>query len=316
MPPITHHKNIAKLVLCLLTAAILVSAQTADALEKSEQGHKTLLDTYQRNLARLETSSFGLPLAVDSAEFNDQIHVDVYGIFAHPFSNMVNVLQLPANWCDIVSLHPNIKACTASDIAGAWELTFYLGRKGYHPPQDSRPVIYRFGFMARQEQYIDINLNTDDGPFGTKKHKMRFEALPLEGERTFVHVSYGYRDSAALRLAAKVFFATVSRGMTGFSVTGTDRKGNPVYIGGPRGAVERSAVRYYLAIQAFLDTLHLPLEKRATGRINAWYLLTSRYGKQLLDMGKEEYLTAKTRERQNQIKLQQQIDREPVLNGR
>ncbi len=316
MPPSAPHKNIAKLVLCLLTAAILASAQTAAALGPSEQGHQTLLETYQRNLARLENSSFGLPLAVDSAEINDQIHVDVYGIFAHPFSNMVNVLQVPANWCDIVPLYPNIKACTAKNIADGWELTFYLASKGYHPPQDSRPVIYRFGFMARQEQYIDINLTADDGPFGTKNHKMRFETLPLEGDRTFVHVSYGYRDSTALRLAARVFFATVSRGMTGFSVTGTDKKGNPVYVGGPRGAVERSAVRYYLAMQAFLDTLHLPLEKRATGRIKAWYSLASRYGTQLLDMGKEEYLTAKTRERQNQIKLQQQIDQEPALNGR
>ena len=38
----------------------------------------------------------------------------------------------------------------------------------------------------------------------------------------------------------------------GFTVIGTDRKGNPVYIGGPRGSIERNAVRYYFAIRSVL----------------------------------------------------------------
>ena len=150
-------------------------------------------------------------------------------------------------------------------------------------------------------------LSADAGPFGTKDHKMRFEALPLDGGRTFVHVSYTYSDSVALRLAEKVYFATLGWGKAGFTVTGTDRNGKPVYIGGPRGAIERNAVRYYLAIQSFMNTLPYPEESRFSMRIGEWYDLTSRYRKQLFDLDKKDYLTFKTTEHKNQVILQRRI---------
>ncbi len=299
-------KNISRFILFLLAGAILFSAAAASAVEKTRPGAETLLETYHRNEARLETSSFGLPLVVDSAELADRVQVDVYGIFDHPFSTIVNALKVPANWCDIVSIHPNTKACTSSNVAGEWLLTFYLGTKKYQPPADTHQVIYHFRY-AEQQGYLDITLHADDGPFGTEDHNMRFEALPLDGERTFVHVSYAYGDSAALRLVTKIYFATLGRGKVGFTVTGTDKNNEPVYIGGPRGAVERTAVRYYFAIQSFMDTLRYPEENRFSMRISEWYDLASRYGKQLIDMDKEEYLAAKTREQKNQVKLQHQI---------
>jgi len=299
--------NMARFFLFLLAAVILFSAPSATAVERPEQGTETLLDTYHRNRPRLETSSFGLPLIVDSAQRDNRVHVDVYGIFDHPFSSIVNVLKVPSNWCDIVSLHPNTKACTASALTDAWLLTFYLGTKKYQPPEDTRQVIYRYRYEDQLQGHMEITLNAATGPFGTKDHKMRFEVLPLDGEKTFVRVSYGYRDSGALRLVTKIYFATIARDMVGFSLTGTDRSGNPVYIGGPRGAVERSAVRYYFAIQSFMNTLSYAEETRFNMSVNDWYAHTSRYGKQLLDMDKEEYLASKARERKNQVRLQQQI---------
>jgi hypothetical protein len=136
---------------------------------------------------------------------------------------------------------------------------------------------------------------------------MRFEALPLDPGRTFVHVSYAYSDSAALRLAGKVYFATLGRGKVGFTVTGADRNGNPVYIGGPRGAIERNAVRYYFAIQSFINTLRYPVKSRFSMRISEWYDLTTRYRKQLFDLDKKDYLSFKTKEHMNQVILQQSI---------
>ena len=300
-------RNLSKSFLLLLAVAILLSAASVAAVEKPSRGAESLLETYHRNKARLETSSFGLPLVVNSAQQGDHVQVEVYGIFDHPFSSMVNALKVPSNWCDIVSLHPNTKACTASALTDAWLLTFYLGTKKYQPPEDTRQVIYRYRYEDQLQGHMEITLNAATGPFGTKDHKMRFEVLPLDGEKTFVRVSYGYRDSGALRLVTKIYFATIARDMVGFSLTGTDRSGNPVYIGGPRGAVERSAVRYYFAIQSFMNTLSYAEETRFNMSVNDWYAHTSRYGKQLLDMDKEEYLASKARERKNQVRLQQQI---------
>lgn len=136
---------------------------------------------------------------------------------------------------------------------------------------------------------------------------MRFEALPLNGKRNYVHVSYTYSDSALLRLATRIYFATLGRGKVGFTVTGTDANGKPRYIGGPRGALERSAVRYYFAIQVFMNTLRYPEESRFSMRISAWHDLTTRFRKQLFDMDKKQYISVKTAEQKNQIALQQRM---------
>jgi hypothetical protein len=136
---------------------------------------------------------------------------------------------------------------------------------------------------------------------------MKFEDIPLDEERTFVRVSYEYSESVALRLAESACFATFGRSKAGFTVTGADGNGKPVYIGGCRGAIERNAVRIYLAIQSFMNTLCYPEERRFSMRINGWYDLTTRYRKQLFDLEKKDYLTFKFKEHKNQLLLQQQI---------
>jgi hypothetical protein len=296
--------------LFMVVPAILFSAGPASAAEELRQlrrGDEILLDTYYRTEAKLERNSFGFPLFLESFERNDRVYVDVYGIFDHTFSSVVNVLKVPANWCDIVSLHPNVKACTYRELSGTWLLTFYIGRKVYQPPENAHRVIYHYRNVEQLRGYLDIILRADAGPFGTKDHRMRFEALPLDGGRTFVHVSYTFSGSVAFRLAEKVYFATLGWGKVGFTATGTDRNGKPVYIGGPRGAIERSAVRYYFAIQSFMNTLRYPEESRFSMRISEWYDFTTRYRKQLSDLDKKDYLTFKTKEHKNQVILQRRV---------
>ncbi len=93
----------------------------------------------------------------------------------------------------------------------------------------------------------------------------------------------------------------------GFSVTGTDSSGNPVYVEGLRGSVERDVACYYLAVLAYLDTLKIPAEQRFEKRISYWYDLAARFKKQLLEMEKEEYLIQKRKDRESQQKLQETL---------
>jgi len=294
---------------CVIAAAMLFFAGSAPDAEDLRQGDVVLLDTYHKIEAKLERNSFGFPLQLESSDRDGRVHVDVYGIFDHPFSSVVKVLKAPANWCDIASLHPNVKACTYRELPGAWRLTFYTGRKFYQSPEDTYLFTYDYRKVEQRQGYLDIILTADEGPFGTKDHRMRFEALPLDGGRTFVHVSYAHSYGFSLRLAEKIYFATFGRGKVGFTVNGTDSNGAPVYIGGPRGAIERNAVRYYFAIQSFMDTLRYPEESRFSMRTGRWYDLTSRYRKQLFEMEKKDYLTFKTEEHKNQEMLQQRIAR-------
>ncbi|MBL0224694.1 MAG: hypothetical protein IPQ16_03655 [Geobacteraceae bacterium] len=294
-------------LLIILAVGFPGSAGSAPTAEKPRQGADDLLQSYHRHSSGLAANSFGIPLVVESFEQDDRVHVDVYGIFDHPFSGVVKTLRVPANWCDIVALFPNVKACTSRELQASWLLTFYLGRKVYQSPEDARRIIFNLPNTDRQHDYLDITLHADEGPYGTRNHRIRVKGLPLDRSRTFIHVSYTYSDSSALRLATRIYFATLGRDKVGFSVTGTDSSGAPVYIGGPRGAVERNAVRCFFAIQSVMDSMRHPEESRFSMRTSEWFDLTARYRRQLSDLDKQDYLEYKTAEQRNQRILQGQI---------
>jgi hypothetical protein len=67
-------------------------------------------------------------------------------------------------------------------------------------------------------------------------------------------------------------------------------------------------MRYYLAFEAFLDMQPVPATHRFEACINAVYDLMEQYPRQLHEMEKAEYLDAKRRERENQLRLQQRLD--------
>jgi hypothetical protein len=188
-----------------------------------------------------------------------------------------------------------------------WQLTFYGGRKVYQPPEASHRFTYYYRNVEKGNTYMDVFLSADRGPFGTRDHRIRFEAMPIVGGATFVHVSCAYSYGPSLRLAEKIYFATLGRSKVGFTVNSIDGNGYPVYIGGPRGAIERNSVRYYFAIKSFMDTLRYSDKNRFNMMITEWYDLTSHYGKQLFEMDKHDYLASKTKEHKNQILLQRRV---------
>jgi hypothetical protein len=300
-------RNLSRLLLCLAIAGFPYSSVSVASVEKGSQGEEILLDTYRGSTARLESNDFGLPLFLESSQRDSRVQVEVYGILDHAFGNVAKVLQAPENWCDIVALHPNVKACTHREGSGDSLLTLYVGRKGYQPPEDTRQVLYRFRTAERRTGYLRITLDADEGPYGTRDHRMVFEAVSLEARRTFVRVSYSYDDSAAFRLVQNIYFATLGRGKVGFTVAEEDEDGKPIYIGGPRGALERTAVRYYFAIRSFMDSLSQKENARFEHRINEWFDLTARYRRQLYDLDKKDYLAGKLRERNNQVALQRRV---------
>ncbi|MBF0459381.1 MAG: hypothetical protein HQK99_15940 [Nitrospirae bacterium] len=307
MSKINKIRNILEFFLFIAVVLSVFPDVSASEVEQTGRGKEALLDIYNRNTAQLEENSIGFPLVMESYEQGSRVHVDVYGIFNYPADGIIDVLRVPANWCDIASLHTNVKACTYKELSGTWLMTFYIGGEGYQPLEDTRPVIYNYRNADEQQGYLDITFSADAGPFGTKDHKMRFEAVQLDEGRTFVHVSYEYSDSVLVRFAGNLYFLTLGRSKVGFTVTGTDKHGKPIYIGGARGSIERNAVRYYFAIQSFMNTLSYPEESRLNMRLSEWYDITSRYRKQFYELDKlekKDYLAFKTKEHMNQITLQ------------
>ncbi|UFS70930.1 hypothetical protein LPW11_01800 [Geomonas sp. RF6] len=283
----------------LLLSTLLVFA-AAGGVIADPGGEQALLAKYPALQSKLEKSYLGAPIYLESAEAGDSLRVDMYGVFHHPFSALRDALQSPSNWCDITSLHINIKACTYRKSGDQWYLTLYSGRKYYQPASDAYPLRLKFQAPSQEPNYLQLLLSADEGPLHTKNHRMRLEAAPLPEGHSFVHFSYTYGYGSMTRMAMKSYFATIGRDKVGFSLAG----GGKGFVGGVRGAIERNAVRYYLAVQSYLDTLSFPEGQRFEQRTSRWYDLTVRYPRQLKEMDKPDYLAMKRQEQANQLALQ------------
>jgi hypothetical protein len=291
------------LVFVWAALAVVFPAALACADDTQSAAGRALLGKYSALGAKLVKNQFAAPIYLESRESQGAQQVDMYGIFPYPFDAVRVALQSPASWCDITTLHINIKGCTAKKAGDHSLLTIYSGRKYYQPPAEAYPLKLSFRIASQQPGYLNVTLAADEGPLRTKDHRIRLEAVPLDPGRTFVHFSYAYSHGALANMAIKTYFATLARDKIGFSTSG-GKSGSPVFIGGVRGAVERNTVRYYLALQTYMDTLKYPEGQRFEQRLSRWYDLTARYPRQLKELEKSEYLASKKREHLNQVSLQ------------
>jgi hypothetical protein len=201
----------------------------------------------------------------------------------------------------------NVKACTVESQSRDTLLTLYIGRKHYQRPQDASSQPYRFVVQARESGSLSVTLSAPEGLFGTTAHRIQLEADGVEG-RTVVDFRLSYVQSAASQLVTALYLGTLGWNKVGFSRGDANPGSPPVYVKGFRGMLERTIMRYYLALEAFLNTRSMPVTHRFETCINAVYDLMEQYPVQLHEMEKAEYLDAKRRERENQLRLQQTLD--------
>jgi hypothetical protein len=168
---------------------------------------------------------------------------------------------------------------------------------------------YRYRLETKQKDYFNIALTAEDGPLDTGNYIITAEAVPLGESSTFIHFSYSYDHGFITSLAMSGYFATLGSGKIGFTVVDRDENGEPIYVDGIRGVIERNTIRYYFVIQSFLDTLKTPEQDHFEARINNWFDLTERYHAQLYEMDKKDYLAYKRKERLDQVRLQQDINK-------
>jgi hypothetical protein len=298
--PRHRHSSLRILLLVLLVGVPL----TAWA---GEGGTLRLQDRYQQLRGLAPRSPFGLPLSVQSEERSDRVTAEVYGIIEHPFEEIKAALSSPASWCEIAPLHVNVKACTFQIRSHDTLLTLYIGRRYYQSPEDASSQSYQFAVQPEQPGSLSVALSASEGLFGSTGHQFQLEAAGVEG-RTVIALRSSYAPSVLTRLMTVIYLATAGRNRIGFSREDAGPAASPQYVKGFRGLVERSAMRYYLAFDAFLDTRSVPAAQRFEACINEAYDLMEQYPAQLHDMGKAEYLDAKRRERENQLRLQQKLD--------
>ncbi len=241
----------------------------------------------------LRSNDFGRPIHIQSSEGNDRIAGDVYAVLDHPFKSVSEALKDPAGWCDIMMLPFNTKYCRADGTQEMAALDVRIGRKADQPVQDAYRINFALKPVAATSDFFESALSAGTGPVGTRDYRIAVSAVPLPGGKSFLHLSYSYGFGFAGRVAMQAYMSTVGAGKVGFSQAGTNERGQPVYTGGTRGAIERNAMRYYLAIDAHIKSLAAPPQQRIDQRIATWFNATERYARQLHEMDRTQYVAMK-----------------------
>ncbi|MNZ58641.1 hypothetical protein D3C78_766550 [compost metagenome] len=209
-------------------------------------------------------------------------------------------LQGSDHWCDILILHLNVKSCRAASSEGGSALSLHVGRKFDQPLADAYPFEFRYKVVASTPDYLQLQLTAAEGPLDTSNYRILLEVVELDAQRSFLRLSYSYAFGVAARVAMQGYLATIGRDKVGFSIVGSNARGQPIHVGGTRGVIERNTMRYYLAIEAYLSALSAPAAERLEKRLNAWHAAVERYPLQLHELERDEYLDMKHKEIQRQ----------------
>lgn len=272
--------------LLVISASALAQPHSAEALRGK----------YAALTQRLQQNQFGRPLVLDSSEAANQLKGDVYAVIDHSFATVSSRLAKPQHWCDVMILHINTKSCQVEGNGADTSLQVHIGKKIPQDLDDVPRVDFKFRAPPSTPEYFYATLDASDGPMGTSDYHIRLEAIPVGAAKTFVHLGYAYRTNLAGNLAMQTYLNTVGRHKVGFTIIGARENGEPEYIGGMRGVIERNAMRYYLAIDAFLDATRVASAMQAEKSLQQWFSATERYPRQLREIDRVAYLEMKRAE--------------------
>ena len=294
--------NAARIVALVVRAiAVCLAILFSHAGGANVQSADGLRAKYDELLPRLKDNHFQKPLYLESSESsNGAIVGDVYAVVAHPFATAAPALSAANGWCDILLLPANTKYCRAAAGGQGSVLNVRIGRKADQPVEQAYKVDFVHQVLARTENHLQVQLSADQGPVGTRNYRIVLNAIPIEQDRTFIHLSYSYSVGSMGRMAMQMYLGTSGRDKVGFTVINGQGSGQPTHVGGMRGVIERNSMRYYLAIEAFLGALSAPPEARLEKRLRDWFAATERYPRQLHEMEQADYLALKRRDYQRQ----------------
>ena len=265
------------------------TAITAGAASILRARHTALHD-------ELATNAFNRPLVLESNEDANSVNGEIFAVVPYTFDKVGKALSDPLGWCEILILHLNTKYCKIVPDGQRVGLLMNVGRKYDQPIEQSYRLTFVWQLTDSRAEYLRVALTADTGPLSTRDYRITLEAIPLENGTTFLHLSYAYGFGVTGKFAMLAYFNTVGRDKVGFSITGTEQDGKPIFINGMRGQSERNTMRYYLAIESFLGALALPAPARFEQRIGDWFNAVERYPRQLHEMDRVEYLIMKRKE--------------------
>jgi hypothetical protein len=285
----------------IITILILIpNAAPLHAKSAEDDPAASMRARYETIRDQLNDNPFGQPLYLHSSQKEQHIGGALSGVIEYPFTMVAKAFGSADQWCDIMSLHLNVKYCRASENDAGHMLKIFFGRKFHEPLASAYPGDYQYQVLRENEGYFKVALSAASGPFRTRNYRIVLEAVPLNMGQTFVHLAYSYDVGILARSATSLYFHTAGREKVGFTIIDRHADGQPIYVQGVLGAMERNIMRYYLALDAYLGALCLPPEDRLDKRLQDWFASTERYPLQLREVELSDYVRMKHLEYERQ----------------
>ena len=285
--------TVAGLLLIIFSAMAQQTVLSGTVLKPSE-----LLEKHKELAENLSQNQYKRPLFLDSSESSNTVTGNAYAVLDSPFPTVSDTFKNPKRWCDVMILHVNTKYCRANSDTSPSILKLNIGKKTQQALSDTSALEFTIQLIADTSKHLVVYLNAEKGPIGTSSYRITLQVVPLSKDKSFMHLRYSYGYGLVGRLAMQGYLATLGSSKVGFTQTAQNQKTN--YIGGTRGAVERNTMRYYLAIEAYLNSLDQPAEQQFDKRLEEWFDATEEYPRQLHEMDKPSYLLMKKMEYRRQ----------------
>jgi hypothetical protein len=241
---------------------------------------------------QLENSAIQRGLYLESTDSSRAPRGDAYAVIDYPFATVATAFATPANWCESLILHLNVQYCRASSSEGRPQLSAAVGKKTNQPLDDTHRINFIYKVAVSSADYTRVELSSKEGPLGTGDYLIVLELTPLDEQRAFMHLRYSYTQNFLTRWATNVYFSTRGRDKVGFTWIHDDDE-PPRLVRGIRGALERNTMRYYLAIEAYLDALGDPAPQRFEQSLERWFADTERFARQLREVQHDDYISMK-----------------------
>jgi hypothetical protein len=278
-----------------------------DALTAETGAAEALRERYTALRPQLEQSPFQRPLHLESAAVSDSVQGDIFALMDRPLVTITGSLTNPANWCDVLLLHPNVKFCRTDSRGAGAVLRVAMATKRDQTLENAHTVEFKCRVAAPLADYTEAELIAAHGPLGTKNYRIALQAVAVENGQTFLHLQYSFGYGFQARFAMGLYLATAGSDKVGFTMVAPGDDQPPQPVRGIRGAVERNVMRYFLAVDAHVAALDAPEPERFERSLELWFDATEVYAAQLHEMGRDTYLAMKRKEHQRQQALNESI---------
>lgn len=296
------------LVFLILIPGYLRAEETSQI--SAQYNRTNLTSIYQSIASSFKSGSDNFPITFKSNVSSGFAKGELYALVNFSYTDIAQLLSSMPKLCEAMLLHIDVKSCVEQlNPNGVNQLHVYVGNEDYQSPEDSFHIIYQTETRNQDKNYSHTQMNAITGPFDTSDYSINVEVLAITDNTSFIHLSNSARYGFFANIVLNTYLATFGSHKVGFTEIGKDPGGNPKYIKGVEGVIERNIMRYFLALQSYLDNINLPLYLQFEARINRWYDLTRGYSRQLFELDKEDYLSHKRREHENQLALQIAVNR-------